>query len=482
MRHLLTAMIILAFTAASSGQFRMVSNTIPGWSVVDDSTYTATVSFSTDQTGMGYLANQIADTFRLFTGTEQLYRVSNVASPTFSSAVLTIVSIEPTSGPPTGQVMVFNPEGRATIPQTPFGGTGATAQIQAAVTTWNARQSLGAGESVYGVLADTAASIRADFPDDNDGIIAENRLIPAGQYRYVTVDRFEDSGLMFGWTDDMSLSMQSIWMPWDEGIGFSPTQGPFIRINNASTMMGVYGEEGELITYRGAENDYVRTVLGPTRFQVQRILNGNENGLMNLTGASFTIQNENGAGLQVNSDRRLQLGGYVSYSAHVADDSLTRIGMIDVDGGLVTRDVGRFISITNAYRLYEDVAPALRRIHFNTVVDSRGGWSRSDSTIQITPGRYKVTYDGYGEAELDSIHTIVTAVFIGASQQLSSTDFYKQTSAPSPVGTSGEVIKFRGHCVVNVASTAELSLRFGKGPTGNCTIQLDRITMTIERI
>jgi hypothetical protein len=158
MRHLLTAMIFLAFTAAASGQFRMVSNTIPNWSVVDDSTYTANVSFSTDQTGMGYLANQIVDTFRLFTGTEQLYRVSNVANTTFSSAELTIVAIEPTTGSPTGQIMVFNPEGRETIPQTPFGNTGATAQIQAAVDTWNARIRGESGDLIVaytGIIYDT---------------------------------------------------------------------------------------------------------------------------------------------------------------------------------------------------------------------------------------------------------------------------------------------------------------------------------------
>lgn len=142
MKHFATALLLcLGFTAQA--QFRLVSNGIPGWSVVNDSTYTATVSFHADQTGFGYLPLAIADTFRLFTGTEQLYQVVAVENATFFSADLTVTEITneytATSGPPIGQVLVFDPGGRETVPQNPFGSTGSTAQLQAATDTYNAR-------------------------------------------------------------------------------------------------------------------------------------------------------------------------------------------------------------------------------------------------------------------------------------------------------------------------------------------------------
>ncbi|WP_282782216.1 hypothetical protein [Phaeodactylibacter xiamenensis] len=165
MKHLLSA-LFLCLAVTAFGQFRMVSNGIPSWTVVDDSTYTATVNFQSDQTGFGYLANAIADTFRLFTGTEQLYRVSAVANTTFSSADLTVIEVSnqytTTNGAPTGQVMVFNPDGRETIPQNPFGSTGSTAQIQAAIDTYNARvraaADAGGGLTYTGIVYDTLTS------------------------------------------------------------------------------------------------------------------------------------------------------------------------------------------------------------------------------------------------------------------------------------------------------------------------------------
>ena len=97
------------------------------WSTVNDSTYTATITFQADLTGQGYLANQITDTFRLFTPIEQVYRVDSVWNATFSSASLRVVEWNGDHGAPIGQVMVYNPDGRETLPQAPFGSTGSTA-------------------------------------------------------------------------------------------------------------------------------------------------------------------------------------------------------------------------------------------------------------------------------------------------------------------------------------------------------------------
>ena len=136
MRYLLFLFCLL-WSVAGQAQFRMVGNAT--WTVVDDSTFTGTVNFQADLTGKGYLPTQIADTFRLFTPTEQVYRVDSVLNTTFSSATLRLVEYGDTDGSPIGQVMVYNPDGRETVPQNPFGSTGATAQLQAAIDTYNAR-------------------------------------------------------------------------------------------------------------------------------------------------------------------------------------------------------------------------------------------------------------------------------------------------------------------------------------------------------
>lgn len=139
MKHYILSLLFLCLAVAVQAQFRMVSNNTPSWTSQNDSTYTASISFSADQTGFGYLANQIDTTYRLFTGTEQLYRVDSVWNTSFSSADLRVVEISPTNGSPAGQVMAFDPDGRKTIPAVPFGSTGSTAQLQAAVVSWNAR-------------------------------------------------------------------------------------------------------------------------------------------------------------------------------------------------------------------------------------------------------------------------------------------------------------------------------------------------------
>ena len=136
-KYLFILPLFLFFTALNA-QFRMVGSGT--WFVVNDSTYTATVTFEADLTGMGYLANQIQVGFRVFTPTEQVYTVSVVADLTFSSATLTIIEYQGDHGSPVGQVTVYDPGDRKTIPQLPFGNTGATAQMNNAISSYNARR------------------------------------------------------------------------------------------------------------------------------------------------------------------------------------------------------------------------------------------------------------------------------------------------------------------------------------------------------
>lgn len=152
--------------------FRMVGN--GSWTTVDDSTYTATVVFQADLTGKGYLANQITTNHRLFSPIGAVYRISNVSGATFSQATLTIVELIEATAAPTGQVMVYAPDGRETVPQNPFGSTGATAQLQAAIDTWNA--SLGAGGGGASLVAGDGIVIEGDTVNIG-GSFDENRTV-----------------------------------------------------------------------------------------------------------------------------------------------------------------------------------------------------------------------------------------------------------------------------------------------------------------
>lgn len=131
--------IFLCLPLFLSAQFRMIGTADDAWTVVDDSTYTVGVTFNNDLTGNSYLATQITTSFRMFTPTEQVYRISVAADLTFNTATLTVVEFGGDHGTPIGQLMVYNPDGNTSVPQAPFGSTGSTAQMQAAVDSYNAR-------------------------------------------------------------------------------------------------------------------------------------------------------------------------------------------------------------------------------------------------------------------------------------------------------------------------------------------------------
>lgn len=140
MKNILFVISLILTSIVSYSQttdvFRMVGSGT--WSTLNDSSYQATVNFFSDLTGEGYLANSITTSFRLFTNTGQVYRIDSVGSTTFSSAFLRIVEYGTTQNAPTGQSMVYDPNGKETVPQCPFGSTGSTAQLQAAIDTYNA--------------------------------------------------------------------------------------------------------------------------------------------------------------------------------------------------------------------------------------------------------------------------------------------------------------------------------------------------------
>lgn len=129
------------------GQFRLVSNGIPSWTIVNDSTYTASINFHSDLTGNSYLPININETYKVFTAREQVYRVDSVLNSTFSSAQLRIVQTEGLTGFPLGQILVYDAQGRSTVPSVPVGSTASTATLQSAIISWNAKN-LGEGITV----------------------------------------------------------------------------------------------------------------------------------------------------------------------------------------------------------------------------------------------------------------------------------------------------------------------------------------------
>lgn len=186
MKFLKVLFIVLATSLVSYAQtsdvFRMISNGIPSFSVVDDSTYTGTVNFQSDLTGKSYLANQVVAGYRLFTSLGQVYRVDSVGATTFSSAELFIVEYNEATSAPNTAVMVYNPDGRETVPDVPFGSTGATAQIGAAVVTYNSSITGGSNVMAGSALTLTGNTIKlGGAQTGNDTILStDDTLLYSG--------------------------------------------------------------------------------------------------------------------------------------------------------------------------------------------------------------------------------------------------------------------------------------------------------------
>jgi hypothetical protein len=132
-------LLISVFATAQNSRFRLVGT--GSWTTINATTYSATVTFQSDLTGNGYLPTQIVAEHRLFTGLERVYRIISVTGATFTTAVLTVEEFGLTNGSPSGVVMVYDPISLNTVPNVPFGSTGATAQLQSAIDTYNSRYS-----------------------------------------------------------------------------------------------------------------------------------------------------------------------------------------------------------------------------------------------------------------------------------------------------------------------------------------------------
>lgn len=130
--------LLLSFTVQAQ-QFRLVGNPSGFPNQVNDSTYTLSIDFAADQTGNSFLPTQIPGdgTYRIFFQNQRIYSITAVANATFSSADLTLVEYANTDGQPSGQSLVYDPQDRDEVPQSPSNSVGASPVLNAAIFTYN---------------------------------------------------------------------------------------------------------------------------------------------------------------------------------------------------------------------------------------------------------------------------------------------------------------------------------------------------------
>lgn len=195
-----TLCILLFFSVSTFGQlnqFRMVGS--GSWATVNDSTFSSTVTLASDLTGNGFLATGVADTMRVFSQRGQLYTISSVANATFSTVDLVIVESGGNWGSPVGQVLIFDPIDSDAVPTVPFGNTGATAKMNEAALSYNARM---IKQKTIATLGDTSI---ISFPFE--GLLVHvNDADSYYKYNGVTWEVFTAGGLSDGDKGDITIT------------------------------------------------------------------------------------------------------------------------------------------------------------------------------------------------------------------------------------------------------------------------------------
>jgi hypothetical protein len=164
---LLMSLFLLTLGVASGQQFRLVGNPSGFPTTVNDSTYTLSVTFASDQTGNGFLPTQIPTdgSYRMFFQNDRVYKITDMANVTFSAADLTLVEYFTSDGAPSGQGLAYDPQGRETVPQAPANASGASPLLNSVIATWNLQFNGGIGTELDPIYADDSLEIKTDIQD-----------------------------------------------------------------------------------------------------------------------------------------------------------------------------------------------------------------------------------------------------------------------------------------------------------------------------
>ena len=168
-KHIKAAFICLfigvcTLLQAQTNTFRMVGTVSGSWT--GSNPYTATINFQSDQTGGGYFPTQIpASGYRMITSTEQVFLVTKNSANAVSGN-FTVTLYGGSTGAPLGQVMIYDPGTRFTVPECPTGNTGSSTALAAAITTYNSRMSSDFRQSNGAPLAAPSGALPQELARD----------------------------------------------------------------------------------------------------------------------------------------------------------------------------------------------------------------------------------------------------------------------------------------------------------------------------
>jgi len=152
MRSILVLLFGLILSQAYSqlnSRWVMAVSSFTNVTVVDDSTYMADVSFQSDQTGNGYLANQVQVGDRFLTSAKEQFRITAVNSSSFSTANLTMVELPGTTSGPNGTGIAYRYDGSTElVPLVPVNSGGISAALAAVIQSHNVEITATAGGGV----------------------------------------------------------------------------------------------------------------------------------------------------------------------------------------------------------------------------------------------------------------------------------------------------------------------------------------------
>ena len=174
---LLAALLAPALSWAQLDARFVMAASFSNVTAVDADTWTADLSFQSDQLGQGYLANQVQVGWRVITSTQREYVIDVVNSSSFSTANLTMTALTGTTASPNGVGAVYQYDGTTRlIPPLPVNSTGISAAMSATLLIHNFQVTIGAtgsGEYTGGpVPADSVTVV------DAGGVFSATTLEP----------------------------------------------------------------------------------------------------------------------------------------------------------------------------------------------------------------------------------------------------------------------------------------------------------------